>query len=278
MTSFPDTKNGRYSVLIMAANRHGIENPVARLGNATHKCIVPIAGIPMIDRVLKILAAWGKARRVLISIEDEAVLQQAPYAAELLNAGAIETVKSGLSLTDSVLAASETLSEDDYPLLITTGDNVMHTPEVLERFTTGVAAETGDLGAALTARSTVEAAYPDKAEKVGYLRFAEGEYSNCNIYLLTSPRHLDVVRIMRDGGQFRHSLKRIYRAFGLATMLKYKFGKARISDIRKRIEREYGLRMAVIYLDIATAPLDVDTPVTFAIAEAILKDREKAEA
>jgi len=277
MTSFPDTVNGQYTVLIMAANRHGIDNPVARLGKTSHKCVVSIAGVPMIDRVLKTLAAWGGARRVLISIEDEAVLQQAPYAAALLNAGAVTAVRSGISLTDSVLAASRELSESDYPLLITTGDNVMHTPEVLERFTAGVAAEGADVGLALTARSTVEAAHPDEAEKVGYIRFAEGEYSNCNIYLLTSPQHLDVVRTMRDGGQFRHSLKRIYRAFGLMAMIKYKFGKARIADIRKRIGRKFGVRMATVFLDIPTAPLDVDTPVTFAIAEAILKEREKAK-
>ena len=275
MANFPNTSGGRHTVLIMAANRQGVENPVAKLGNTTHKCVVPIAGVAMIDRVLQTLAAWDDVRQVLISIEDETVLQQAPYAAELLNAGAIRTVESGTNLTSSVLKAAEELAESDYPLLITTADNVMHTPELLRRFCAGVAAEDGDVGLAMTARTTVEAEYPDEAAEVGYLSFAEGEYSNCNIYLLTSPRHLGVVGTMRQGGRFRHSLMRIYRAFGLLIMLKYKFGMARMADVRERIRRKFGIRLAIVYLDIPTAPLDVDTTVTFAIAEAILKRREQ---
>jgi len=276
MTNTTESKDGRYTVLIMAANRHGINNRVARMAGTTHKCVVPIAGVAMIERVLNTVKAWGRAKHILISLEDPAVLDAVPNVAAMRDSGQIVVTQAGQTLTQSVLTAVEQLGEEDFPLLITTGDNVLHTPQIIESFCQGVEAAGADVGFALTPYEVVAATYPEDAPNVGYIKFAEGQHSNCNIYILASRRVLPIVRTMRDGGQFRHHPMRIVRAFGLISMIKYKLGIARIKDVKKRLERLFGVSIAPVLLPYAEAPIDVDTATTFALAERILTTREKA--
>jgi GTP:adenosylcobinamide-phosphate guanylyltransferase len=268
-----ETTGGRYTVLIMAANRHGINNRVAKMAGTTHKCVVPIAGVAMIERVLNTIETWGRAKRILVSIEDPAVLDMAPNVAAMRDAGRITVTQSGQTLTQSVLTAAEGLGDDDFPLLITTGDNVLHTPQIIEDFCKGVEAAGADVGFALTPFTVVEKSYPEDAPRVGYLTFAEGQHSNCNIYILRSSRVLPVVRTMQHGGQFRHHPMRIVKAFGIISMIKYKLGKARIRDIKNRLERLFGVTVAPVLLPHADAPIDVDTEFTYTLAERILKAR-----
>lgn len=276
--AFPSFADTRFTVLIMAANRRGPENPVARLAGTSHKCIAPVAGMPMIDRVLTTISRWGKAGRILVSIEDAGVLDAAPKAVRMREAGDLEVVKSGKNLADSVLKACEQLDAADYPLLITTGDNVLHTTEVLEDFCSVILGSDADAGLALVSYDTVARRLPEEAPKVGYLRFAEGQHSNCNIYLLKSEAAVPLVRTMRDGGQFRHYPFRILRAFGLIPMIKYQLGRARISDIETSLERMFHIRFKAVLLDHPFAPIDVDSAGTLALAERLLRETDGADA
>ena len=268
----------RYTVLIMAANRRGTSSPIARMGGVTNKCVVPVAGVPMIERVLRAIEGWGKAKKILVSIEDGAVLDAVPYAAGLRDSGRIVIVQSGETLTKSVVTATDDLTDADYPLLITTADNVLHTPQIIDDFCTAFEASGADAGFALTPFTEVARVYPKDAPDVGYLQLAEGQHSNCNIYILKSARVLPVVRTMQEGGQFRHYPMRIVRAFGLWSMIKYKLGRARIADIKNRLERLFGVKVEPVLLLHAEAPIDVDNPASYELATRILTQREKTAA
>lgn len=267
-----------YTVLIMAANRHGINNRVARMAGTTHKCVVPVAGVAMIERVIRVVESWGRAKRILVSIEDPAVLDLVPYVAALRDSGRVVVKQSGETLTDSVFTACTDMNDSDYPLLITTGDNVLHTPEILHAFANAAEASDGDAVLGLTPRTLVEEHYPDDAEIVGFLKFAEGEYSNCNFYILKNANVLPLAQTMQQGGQFRHHPRRILKVFGLVGMIKYQLGIARIQDIPKRLERKFGVKLDPVILPFAEAPIDVDTAQTHALAERILLAREGKDA
>jgi len=278
MNENAEATQGRYTVLIMAANRRGINDPVARMGGVSHKCVVPIAGMPMIERVVRTIEAWGKAGRILVSIENSEILDSVPYVADLRRDGRIEFVRSGANFLESVGNAAGRLMDTDYPVLITTGDNVLHTPSIIDDFCTAATASEAEVAFALTPRTVVADSYPQDAPDVGYLTFAEGQHSNCNIYMLRSPRTLPVVRTMQEGGQFRSHPLRILRAFGFVAMVKYQLGRVRIPDIKQRLERLFGLPVAPIILRYAEAPIDVDNPTTYALVERILHQREGTEA
>ena len=44
-----------FNALVLAASRKGINDEVAKLQNRTHKCVVELNGIVMIERVVKTL-------------------------------------------------------------------------------------------------------------------------------------------------------------------------------------------------------------------------------
>lgn len=263
-----------YTVLIMAANRHGINNRIARLGGTTHKCVVPVAEVPMIERVVRTVEDWGRAKRVIISIENPAVLDGLPYLDEQRAKGWVEIRLSGLTLTDSVFAACDDMQDADYPLLITTGDNVLHTVEILQAFAAKSEASDGDAILGLTPRTLVEEHYPEDAAIVGYIKFADGEHSNCNFYILKNSRVLPMAAVMRQGGQFRHHPKRILKVFGLVAMVKFVLGMARIQDVPRRLQRKFGVKLDPVMMPFAEAPIDVDTAHTYVLADRILRQRE----
>lgn len=269
----PHAARPQYTVLIMAANRLGIENPIAKMAGVSHKCVAPLLGKAMIERVVGVIEDWGRARRILISIERPEVLDDLPYISELRQSGKLQVVLSGPTLADSVYLAAKDLADEDFPLFITTGDNVLHTVEIVEAFTRG-AEEGGDVALGLTPRTVVEKAYPEDAPGVGYLALADGEHSNCNVYVLSNRDALPIAEMMRTGGQFRSNPKRIIKAFGLFPLIMYKLGWAKIAYIRKHVKRALGISLNIVIMPFADAPIDADTPKSFALAERILKARD----
>lgn len=269
--------DARYTVLVMAANRRGINDPVAQMGGTSHKCLVPVAGMPMIERVVRTIETWGKAGRILVSIEDPDILDSVPHIADLRESGHLEFVRSGANFLESVGNAAGRLADTDYPVLITTGDNALHTPQMINDFCTAAEESEAEVAFGLTPRTVVAESYPEDAPDVGYLTFAEGQHSNCNIYMLRSARTLPVVRTMQEGGQFRSHPLRILKAFGFVAMVKYQFGRVRIDDVKKRLEKLFGVSVAPILVRFAEAPIDVDTPAMYALVERILRQREDEE-
>ncbi len=58
-----------WSALILAAGR-GPDDPMAKAYGVANKCLIPVAGVPMLKRVADAVAASGIAARTVVSIED----------------------------------------------------------------------------------------------------------------------------------------------------------------------------------------------------------------
>ncbi|MEN3977207.1 nucleotidyltransferase family protein [Emcibacter sp. SYSU 3D8] len=261
------------TALVMVANRRGVENPLARAAGVSHKCAIPVAGLPMLERVIRTLRSCPYVVRILISVETPEVLRSVSYVDDLVAAGLVSVVPSGATLSQSVLNAARLLEEADYPLLVTTGDNVLHTPEIVHGFYAVAAASPVDVAFALTPRSIVEEAYPAEAPGIGYLTFAEGEHSNCNIYMIRNSRALRVCDVMKTGGQFRSHPWRILRAVGFSTLLLYKLRRLTLTGLCARLEHLFGVSAGVVFLPHPDAPIDADGPDSLALIERILRAR-----
>jgi choline kinase len=65
-----------WNVLVLAAGR-GPDDPMAKAYRVTHKCLVEIAGEPMLARVTRTLLAHPAIRSISIVIETRELLDQA---------------------------------------------------------------------------------------------------------------------------------------------------------------------------------------------------------
>jgi len=266
------TLPSKMTVLVMAAGRRGMADPVAALQGKSHKCLVEIDGIAMIERLLKALIDSECFRQILISVENEDILRQLESTRIWLENGTIRVVPSAESFAGSLARLSESIDQL-LPLVITTADNALHTPELIRDFVSTFAGLNGDVAVAVTRERTVTSTYPD--EKFGFFRFRDGGYSFCNLYGIRTRKGLNAAAIFRTGGQFRKRPWRILRIFGLIPLVLYKWRLVSLAGVLSRIGRKLGMQIDCIVLPYAFAPIDVDSPESFVFCERVLAERRK---
>jgi GTP:adenosylcobinamide-phosphate guanylyltransferase len=268
----PEGRLEPMTALVLAASRRGREDSVAALQNKSHKCLVEVDGVAMIERVVQALLDSGCFRRILISIESEEVLRGLDATRTWLDDGTIEVVPSAGNMADSLLRLADDI-DALLPLVVTTADNALHTPELVRAFVSGFAESEGDAVAGVTEDGTVLAVYPDSG--IGFFRFRDGGYSFCNLFGIRSAAALGAARIFRSGGQFRKRPWRILQVFGVLNLLLYRFRLVTLSGCFRRISRNLGVDIRAIQVPYAYGPIDVDDPRSFALSEQTLAARRQ---
>lgn len=261
------------TALILAAGRFGVQDSVAQLQNKSHKCFVTIDGEVMLEMVIRALHESGGFGRIFISIEREEDLRQTENLSRWLDEGKISWIKSELTLADSLFAAGSKIP-DAMPLVVTTGDNVLHTAPMIAEFNKQFLSNTHDLAIAFTSEAVVAQSIPDSG--LNWHRLKDGNWSACNIYGLKSARALKAVEVFRGGGQFGKRHWRILKAFGIIPFILYKLRLATLDTLVNRIARNMGMTARAVNLPYPDGPIDVDNPTSYALSERILKARRGA--
>jgi len=265
--------NNKATALILAASRRGPDDAVAKLQNASHKCLITIDGMIMLERVVKEMVAAKDVGRVFVSIENIDLLKSAPALKEMLENGDIEYVASAENLFLSVKTAVEAI-DDPWPLVISTGDNALHTTEMIDHFMTELNRKSPDAAIAMTPASVILDAYPDG--KRAFHELKDGGWSSCNLYALSNDNALTAAKVFEGGGQFGKKPKRIFKAFGLGFMLLYKLKLATSAQLTNILSKRWGLKLELVSMPFADAPIDVDNPGDFERTEKILQIRRRA--
>ena len=104
------------------------------------------------------------------------------------------------------------------PLLVTTADNALLETAWLGEFLAAIPAE-ADLAAALARRDAVEAAAPDTRRT--WLRFADGDYSGCNLFLLRRPAAAGAIAFWQTLERERKRPLRMVRRLGWTFAARY---------------------------------------------------------
>lgn len=261
------------SALIMAARRPGVADPLCAMGDVSHKCMLRIHGQIMLERVIAALLDSGCVGKVYVSIDDAGVLLDGERLRGWLAQNRVQAVAAEGNLADSVLATACQIPDDGWPLLITTGDNALHTAELIQDFVEQCDASNGDVALGLTRETDVTPVIPDSNLNWHWLR--DGGFSSCNLYLLRNRKALHGVGIFRTGGQFGKKHWRILKSFGLLPFILYKFRWTTTDKLIRRIGDNLGLEMRAVFLPYAFAPIDVDNLKSFTLSERILAAREQ---
>ncbi|MBB5728099.1 NTP transferase domain-containing protein [Sphingomonas prati] len=261
------------TAIVMAGRREGSIDPLAAAAGLADKCLVPVAGRPMIEHVLMALADTPSIARIIVSINDPALLDAVPAARALIDEGRLVAVRAKHNLVDSLFAA---IDGQAFPILVTTADNVLLTPAAVEQIgTAGDTAGAKSVAVAFTRRASVLAAHPDGQRR--FYRFRDDSYSNCNAYWIGSPAALAVAEVFRSGGQFAKHPVRILRALGLYNLIAFRLGLGTIDGAFARFSRRFGFPIRAVILDDGAVAIDVDNPRTLAVAETIFASRKVSQ-
>ena len=252
-------------ILVLAGRRSASLDPLAAKMGVSHKALVPVAGEAMVGRSLRIADEAFPDSPLYVAVEDFAVIAEEPTVARLHAAGRLTPLEAQYHIVDSVVEASRTTG---FPLLLTTADNVLMTVEGLRSFAE-CGSEPGVDGVVMMARKEdIQAAHPDGQRR--FYRFRRGEYSNCNLFWLTSERSLQAIESFRYGGQFVKRKRDAVRALGLSTLFLYALNLTTIEGMFRHFSRRFGIRIVPMVTPDGRLAIDVDNERTHRVAEEIL--------
>jgi GTP:adenosylcobinamide-phosphate guanylyltransferase len=258
-----------FTALVLAGSR-APDDPVARAAGVAHKCLAPVAGVPMAVHVVEALAASPGIDRIAVALEDPKLVDELPALCPLIAAGRCRLLATAATPSLSVQRALDELP-DPLPLLVTTGDHPLLTPAIVAHFCAAARATGADLVAGLAAAAAIRAAYPD-AQRT-YLRFREERYSGANLFAVLRPEGRRAVAFWRRVEQERKRPWRLVRAFGWRPLLAYLLGRLTLDDALARASSVIGARLAAVVLPQPEAAIDVDKPADLELVETILARR-----
>lgn len=261
----------RMTALVLAGQRSDVRNPLAVSADVSHKCLVPVAGRPLIAHVLKTLIASPLIGDVIVSIDLD-VFGGIREAEMLCADGRLHFVEPSANIADSIIAAAATVTE--WPLLITTADNVLLTTDAVARMRAALDDDAVDGVAGMAPRSAVQRAHPIGQKR--FYEFADTGYANCNLYAIGNAKALRAAEVFREGGQFARNPKRLLTAFGLLNVIRYRFKLATLEGTFRNISRRFGVNLRPVVFEDGALAIDVDNERTHGVAETILLQRQAA--
>ena len=263
----------KVTALIMAGKRSGVLDPLAANAGVAQKCVVPVLGVPMVERVVREVAGCDRIGEIRIVAHEPDEIEQLPTVAKLIAEGRLAMRPGAFNLVDSVFSGAD---DAEFPIMITTADNCLVTSEGYAEFIDKALAANAGAAAALARKEDVRAADPEGQKK--FYEFRDGGYSNCNTYWMGSREALSAAEIMRNGGQFVKFPKRIAQAFGIMNLIRFYFGWGTKEKIFEQVSKRFGFKMCPIVMSKGEFAIDVDNQRTFDVTERLLAKKEGAAA
>jgi GTP:adenosylcobinamide-phosphate guanylyltransferase len=243
-----------YTALVLAGKRDA-PNPVAASAGLSHKTLVTILGVSMLERVVMSLRQANRIGAIIVAIEDPRVLEAVPRLQALIASGELLTVVSTASVAGSVLCAFD-LHRDRLPFLVVSADQPLLRPEIVDAFCAGVDAAS-DVGLGFVPERCVRAAYPHT--KRTFLRFADGGFKNCNLYAFHTLASARACVFWERVEQLRKRPLRVASAFGWRFLLAYVLRREDLRGMMTRAGGVLGVTLSSVILEFADAAVDVDS-------------------
>lgn len=258
-------------MIVLAGRAQRGNDPLAQRFGTSHKCLIPLAGRPLIAHVLQTAAIHPAVESLAVSVEREAFDGLFDVLSQLPGRGIVKLVEARSNIVESVMAAAEGW---DGAILVTTADHALLTSTSIDAMTQAL--ERHELAVALSPRAAVLAAQPDYAHP--FHVFADGALASCNLYAAAGPEALAAVEVFRGGGRFAGNPWAVLRAFGLVNLVLLACRAIGLDDAMRRLSLRLGLRIAPVVLEDGTQAIDVDDEASHALAENLLRGRDGAVA
>jgi GTP:adenosylcobinamide-phosphate guanylyltransferase len=257
-----------FNGLVLAGER-GPLDPLTEASGACCKALVPVAGTPMVLRVLGALECSGEVGSILLSGPTRTQLAQNLELKDGIAEGRWDWQQPRASPSRSAYAALQSLQRA--PVLLTTADHALLHADVVDHFCAAARRSGCDLAVALADHARVMAAFPDVRRTA--LRFRGGAYCGCNLYAFMTPQSHRAAEFWGRMENDRKRPWRMIRTLGLAPLLAYLTRRLSLEETLQLLSRRLGLRICPVIMPFPEAAVDVDKPSDRDLAERILLTR-----
>ncbi|CDO36295.1 NTP transferase domain-containing protein [Novosphingobium sp. KN65.2] len=252
-------------LIVLAGRPRNGTDPLAERFGVSHKCLIPLAGKPLIAHVLQTAVSHPRIASLAVCIERDGFEPVYDVLTRLPGRGTVALIEARESLADSVRAAAQGW---DGPTIVTTADHALLSAASIDALLDTL--ETADIAFALTRREWVEAAH--RAGRGHYLRLRDGDFAACDLYGMSGPQALRAIEVFR-GDRFDRSGQRIARATGALGLLRVMLGLETLYGAIARASRRLALKVGAVILGDGSQAIDIDDDRTYAVVRDLLETR-----
>lgn len=239
--------------MILSGQRPG-PDPLCESEGVDWKADILIEGRSMLEHVAGALEAAG--------VEGITLSGYGGSASDRPN------VAGGTGPADSALLACE---GGAFPVLLTTCDHPLLTPEMVGDFVAGAQASEADFCVGLATEMVIQAAYPTTSRT--YLRFSDYAVSGCNLFYVANADGLEAFRFWRTAQALRKQPLKLARKVGLRLGAKFAAGRLGLFEAFDAAGAKLGITAAPVLLSHAEAAIDVDKPSDLDLVRQIMAKR-----
>jgi GTP:adenosylcobinamide-phosphate guanylyltransferase len=262
-----------FTAVVLAGDRTPNDLLVKAAG-VSCKPLIPVAGIPMVLRVVASLEEAREIGSIVLSGPPQAAVDQEEDLRSRIASGTIRWEENQATPSSSAYQVLKSLP-DQTPVLLTTADHALLTTEIVDYFCSEARNSPGDVVVGLARYAVVMKAYPNTKRTA--IRLQDGAYCSCNLFAFLSPRSRDLADFWRKVEKQRKKTLRLLSGFGLTNLLLYLFRRLSLEQSLARISRRLGLTVSAVVMPFPQAAVDVDTIEDWHLVESILAGGAKRE-
>ncbi len=257
-----------FTAIVLAADR-GHPDPVAQAAGASCKAMSPVAGVPMLARVLAALRAAESVDRTILCGPPRTVIDKDLRLQQILDTDGLQWLPNRPSPSTSAAAALETVGADT-PVLVTTADHALLSPVMVDHFCSQARLASADVLVALAAYKAIMQAYPGMRRTA--TRFQDGPFCSCNLFAVLNARGRRAVEFWRQVENDRKKPWKMVHKLGWYVVLRYLLGRLPLAEGLNRASRLLGARAGSVLMPFPEAAVDVDTPDDWRSVDAIARN------
>jgi CTP:molybdopterin cytidylyltransferase MocA len=246
-----------FTAVVLAGERPtSSADPLASAAGVVSKVLVPIAGVPVIERVLDSIEHFDTVTRRMLVGPTANTLAAAPQIGARIESGTWTWLAPTEGPAASATAAFDAVGTDGH-IVLTTADHAFLTPEILDQFCRAALATGADFAVGLARRTEVAAAFPG-SRRTGW-RFSDDAYCGCNLFALLNPAGHSVTGFWKHVERERKRPWRLLRMLGAGFFLRYLAGRLSLKDALGELSRRTQCRVEPVLLSHPEAAVDVDS-------------------
>ncbi|MEX0300602.1 MAG: NTP transferase domain-containing protein [Kordiimonas sp.] len=264
-----DVHRDGFTAIVLAGSRSN-NCPVASVFGEQYKALVPIAGQPMVSRVVNALVQSSSITRIVIVFDcEDSLFSSCPEFKAVAKDIDIEVVSCGSSICDSVAKVIEATGAE-WPYMVTTADHALLTPEMVDDFCVN-AQRGGDIAVGLVEKKYLDEMHP--GSKRTYLPFRETKLSGANLFAFTGPEAMRALVFWKSVEQQRKKPWKLFASFGWGNLFGLLLKRYTVDQAFARASKRLGLTAYAVRLPYAEAAIDVDSPKDYVQVSEILENR-----
>ncbi len=270
----------RFAVGLLAGDRSG-PDVVARTEGVAGKVLVDIAGVPMLERVLDMVAGLEGTAGTHLCGPEQAIVASTPWLSARIEQGAVvwqpprsSPARSVVALLEAAfLPCSSAVPEATVDaLLVTTGDHPLLTATTAARFIEDALATGAEVVVGLARHGMVQAAFPEGRRTA--LKLADGPFCGCNLLLFRGLAGKSLLDFWQNLEAERKRPGRMAATLGFGIALRYLAGRLTSPEVLARIGQLTGIRLAAVTVADPDAAVDVDSLADLALVRARFEARD----